>query len=250
MIRKFICSFLAMFASTAAAPDAHAIFGEGYCQKTFSGQKLCVKKENISCKKVTAPLNYNGYSIDCKVSGILTDLTGSKVHWTTSRDAKSWSSSGTAPCYFSLNYDAIRNDTNSLTCDAAQHFNKVAPHVTLTKQITLQVRKEAFLRNNEELLICSTNNYRSGKIEMIVLAINKSSGGINEVLISQGYEVRHPWSNWARSLRQGDYFVNSNLRLNDNMYYIYVQIKNIQTGETFEKRLNCNTSTQVQGFSS
>ena len=249
MIRKFICSCLAIFASTAAAPGAHAFFGEGYCQKTSSGQKLCVKKENISCIKSKA--YYNGYSIDCKVSGILTDLTGRKVHWTTSSDAKSWSSSiGTAPCYFSLNYDVGRTDINSLTCNAAQHFNKVAPLVTLTKQIKLQVRKQAFLRNNEELLICSKNNYSSGKLHMIVLAIDKSSGGINEVLISKGHEVRHPWSNGARSLRKGDYLINANLRLNDNMYYIHVQDKNIQTGETFEQRYNCMTSTQVQGFSS
>jgi len=258
MMRRAVLSCLAIFASTAAAPGAHAFFGEGYCQKTSSGRKLCVKKENISCKKDEAYSIHNGYMVNCKVSGVITDLAGRKAHWTTSMDEKSWTD-GTAPCYYSLNYDGSgsSSDLNSLTCDAAQHFNKVAPLVTLTKQIKFQLTKERLLRNAEELLICSKNNYERKKLDMVVLAWDKKSASINEVLISEGKETRHSWNNGGRfpgkliaQMDDGYEYATLHHSSYKNFYIITKHLSFLTKERTITGRLNCKTSTQVRGLSS
>lgn len=108
-----------------AACSSKGITGE-YCQKTSSGKTLCAKKENISCSKKEG-IPRKGYTINCIVNGVMTDLAGTKYHWSSEQDSQSWDK-GDVTCYYSVDYQFYawedkQRGLTSLTCEAANHFN-------------------------------------------------------------------------------------------------------------------------------
>ena len=108
-----------------AACSGKGITGE-YCQKTSSGKTLCAKKENISCSKKEGKPR-KGYTINCIANGVMTDLAGTKYHWSSEQDSQSWDK-GDVTCYYSVDYQFYawedkQRGLTSLTCEAANHFS-------------------------------------------------------------------------------------------------------------------------------
>ena len=76
----------------------------GFCQKTDKGYEICIKEENITCKKNQDNEYY------CKASGISISLTGEEKHWSSKQ----------------LCIQIRTQDTSSeITCIAAEHFGKI-----------------------------------------------------------------------------------------------------------------------------
>ena len=107
-------SFLVIALGLSACTTSN-VFGKGYCNKSTSGHTVCIKKQNIFCKKVL------GHIQSCNAAGIMTDLRGQNYHWSTSENEAHIMNDnfgiGSGP---GVNCDEWVN--YSFTCNAARHF--------------------------------------------------------------------------------------------------------------------------------
>ena len=91
----------------------------GFCQKTDKGYEICIKEENITCKKNQDNEYY------CKASGISISLTGEEKHWSTSKTFTEvvnlfWNTPKVGGKYCVDNKNKF-----GITCIAAEHFGKI-----------------------------------------------------------------------------------------------------------------------------
>ena len=101
---KFVFPLIALGLSACAIGDK---LTEGYCQKSTDGHTICIKRENIFCKKRSGHMS-------CNAAGVMTDLSGETYHWSTSKHEyhQSWWAFQGVPCHWG----------GTFTTNAAKHF--------------------------------------------------------------------------------------------------------------------------------
>ena len=90
-----------------SATNPEDVANKGFCQKTDNGYEICIKEENIICRKHP----YNNKN-ECKASGISTDLVGEEKHWINSGD-------------YNSDWNNCTYKNPPITCIAARHFGKL-----------------------------------------------------------------------------------------------------------------------------
>lgn len=121
-MRKPIALALASLTLTACAKAS----SNEYCQKDSQGKTVCVRKENVKCRKKPSLLNGKAFSIECEAFGIQTDLTNKKEHWASPKKMI---------CYYSSNWRDMQGNPSkiykdneyegSTTCKAARALDAI-----------------------------------------------------------------------------------------------------------------------------
>jgi len=106
---KYLLGAFAVVSITGsdAIAQGYVNANKGFCQKTDNGYEICIKEENIICRKHP----YNNKN-ECKASGISTDLVGEEKHWINSGD-------------YNSDWNNCTYKNPPITCIAARHFGKL-----------------------------------------------------------------------------------------------------------------------------
>lgn len=198
---KKATSYLALTITPLVIASCDGTSSNRICQKTTSGKKLCIDKENVDCTRWENSLG-RGFTIDCIANGVSTDLAGDKSHWSSNEDSQSWKS-GKVTCYYSVDYrDALgfpagKKGPDSLTCNAARHFNKVAKEITHDEDMQFALHLGDSARRDESVVICF--NYELSEPLVFTFALDGNRLYLLEEMKDDGSVSRKEWVNFRHT---------------------------------------------------